>query len=82
MFLSNSVDMMKNLSLWACVRGDVSTPSFGSHLNPISTRGGGQIIYWCPQQVLKAKGAPDMAPTNINMGPDGDQLYLKKNEIW
>ena len=26
--------------LWACGRGDVSTPSFGSHLNPISTRGG------------------------------------------
>ena len=25
--------------LWACGRGDVSTPSFGSHLNPISTRG-------------------------------------------
>ena len=26
--------------LWACGRGDVSTPSFGSHPNPISTRGG------------------------------------------
>ena len=26
--------------LWACGRGDVSAPSFGSHLNPISTRGG------------------------------------------
>ena len=26
--------------LWACGRGDVSTPSFGSHLNPIPTRGG------------------------------------------
>ena len=25
--------------LWACGRGDVSTPSFGSHLNPILTRG-------------------------------------------
>ena len=25
--------------LWACGRGDVSTPSFGSHLNPIPTRG-------------------------------------------
>ena len=25
--------------LWACGCGDVSTPSFGSHLNPISTRG-------------------------------------------
>ena len=24
--------------LWACGRGDVSTPSFGSYLNPISTR--------------------------------------------
>ena len=24
--------------LWACGRGDVSTPSFGSHPNPISTR--------------------------------------------
>ena len=47
--------------LWACGRGDVSTPSFGSHPNPISTRGG-QImptLYWCPHQVLKATGAPD-----------------------
>ena len=26
--------------LWACGCGDVSTPSFGSHFNPISTRGG------------------------------------------
>ena len=25
--------------LWACGRGDMSTPSFDSHLNPISTRG-------------------------------------------
>ena len=25
--------------LWTCGRGDVSTPSFGSHLNTISTRG-------------------------------------------
>ena len=25
--------------LWACGCGDMSTPSFGSHLNPISTRG-------------------------------------------
>ena len=25
--------------LWACGRGDMSTPCFGSHLNPISTRG-------------------------------------------
>ena len=46
--------------VWACGRGDMSTPSFGSHLNPISTRGG-QIIptlFWCPHQVLKATGAP------------------------
>ena len=26
--------------LWACGRGDVSTPSFCNHLNPISTRWG------------------------------------------
>ena len=26
--------------LWVCRRGDVSTSSIGSHLNPISTRGG------------------------------------------
>ena len=26
--------------LWACGRGDVSTPSFGNHPNPISTMGG------------------------------------------
>ena len=25
--------------LWTCGRGDVSTPIFGSHINPISTRG-------------------------------------------
>ena len=49
--------------LWACGRGDMSTPSFGSHPNPISTRGG-QImptLYWCPHQVLKATGAPELA---------------------
>ena len=37
---------------------------FGSHLNPISTGGGGgQImptLYWCPHQVLKATGAPGL----------------------
>ena len=46
--------------LWACGHRDVSTPSFGCHLNPIPTRVG-QImptIYWCLQQVLKATGAP------------------------
>ena len=26
--------------LWACGRGDTSTPSFGIYLNPISTKGG------------------------------------------
>ena len=26
--------------LWACGRGDVSTPSFGSHLNRILSRAG------------------------------------------
>ena len=54
--------LLKQARLWACGRGDVSTPSFGSHPNPISTRGGGgQImptLYWCPHQVLKATGAP------------------------
>ena len=25
--------------LWACGQGDTSTPSFGTYLNPISTRG-------------------------------------------
>ena len=30
----------KQARLWACGRGDVSTPSFGSHLSPISTKGG------------------------------------------
>ena len=48
--------------LWAYGRGDVSTPSSGSHLNPIPTKGGGQImptIYWCPHQVWKATGAPE-----------------------
>ena len=45
--------------LWACGRGDVSTPSFGGHLNPISTRGADYAhpIYWCPHQLLKATGA-------------------------
>ena len=53
---------------WACGRGDVSTPSFGSHPNPISTRGGGQImltLHWCPHQVLKATGAPSYTLQNI-----------------
>ena len=47
--------------LWACGRGDVSTPSFGSQLNPISTRGGGRLCpsytgvhtkFWRPQARL------------------------------
>ena len=48
--------------LWACGRGDVSTPSFGSLLNPISTRGADYAhpIYWFPHQVLTATGAPVM----------------------
>jgi hypothetical protein len=46
--------------LWACGQGDMSTPSFGSHLNPILTREADYAhpIYWCPHQVLKATGAP------------------------
>ena len=52
-----SMLLITQARLWACGRGDVSTPSFGSHLNPISTRGGG-ADYWCPHQVLKATGAP------------------------
>ena len=46
--------------LWACGRGDMSTPSFGSRLNPISTSKGHimPVLYWCPHQVLKATGAP------------------------
>ena len=53
---------MLQARLWACGRGDMSTPSFGSHLNPISTRGADYAhpIYWCPHQVLKATGAPDL----------------------
>ena len=46
--------------LWACGRGDVSTPSFGSHLNPISTKGGRLCLpytgvhtkFWKPQARL------------------------------
>ena len=30
---------MVQAHLWACGHGDMSTPSFGSHLNPISTKG-------------------------------------------
>ena len=46
----SSVPMWKLLSilsqarLWARGCGDVSSPSFGSHPNPISTRGGGEIM--------------------------------------
>ena len=63
---------MPQARLWACGRGDVSTPSFASHLNPISTRGG-QImpsLYWCPHQVLKATGVLAMKSL----------LYV--NELW
>ena len=36
-----SIDIViSQARLWACGRGDMSTPSFGSHLNPILTRGG------------------------------------------
>ena len=54
-------------ALWACGRGDVSTPSFGSHLNPISTREADYAhpIYVCPHQVLKATGAPVLLFTPI-----------------
>jgi len=46
--------------LWLCGCGDVSTPSFGTHLT-LSQPGGGQImptLYWCPHQVLRVTGAP------------------------
>ena len=36
-------DFCKQARLWACGRGDVSTPIFGSHLNPM-----------CAHPVLKA----------------------------
>ena len=51
---------LRQARLWACGRGDMSTPSFGSHINPISTRGAdyAHSIYWCPHQILKATGAP------------------------
>ena len=48
---------------WASGRGDVSSPSFGSHSNPISTRGGGGRLcppytgvytkFWKPQACLQ-----------------------------
>ena len=49
--------------LWPCGRGDLSTPSFGSHLNPISTRGGRlcppytgvHTKFWKPQARLMCK---------------------------
>ena len=49
--------------LWACGRRDVSTPSFGSHLNPISTRVGRlckpytdvHTKFWKPQAHLTGK---------------------------
>ena len=37
---------LKHARLWACGRGDVSTPSFCSQLNPFPTGGGGRL---CPQ---------------------------------
>ena len=51
---------LRQARLWACGRGDMSTPSFGSNLNPISTKGADYAhpIFWCPHQVLKAIGAP------------------------
>ena len=68
--------------LWACGRGDVSTPSFDCHLNPIPT-GGGQImptIYCCPHQVLKATGAPvnESIGTALNAAPWLDWRKGKK----
>ena len=81
------VDFISNLKLqvrmWTCGRGDVSTPSFGSHLNPISTRG--QImptLYWCPHQVLKATGVPGEyynLPSDVMIGRRFWQHYLMPN---
>ena len=34
-------------NLWACDLGDVSTPSFGSHLQPIPTRGADYAHHIC-----------------------------------
>ena len=72
--------------LWACGQGDVSTPSFGSHPNPISTRGGGQImptLYWCPHQVLKATGAPDTSKVEITTGQNWESSLRKDfNPLW
>ena len=48
--------------LWACGRGDVSTPSFGSYLNPISTSR--QIMptlyYIVSMPSFKATGGPGL----------------------
>ena len=48
--VQNNMNLVRNLlilqaRLWACGRGEVSTPSFDSHPNPISTRGGDRL---CP----------------------------------
>ena len=44
---------IKQARLWACGRGDLSTPSFGSHLNPIPYRGGEDRS--CPPYTLMSK---------------------------
>ena len=48
--VQNNMNLVRNLlilqaRLWACGRGEVSTPSFGCQLNPISTRGGADYAH-------------------------------------
>ena len=64
--------------LWACGRGDMSTPSFGRHLNPISTRGGRVCPPYTGVQVLKATGTPDIIDIRKRNVVSTTVVFVKK----
>ena len=62
--------LLKFSYLWACGRGDVSTPSFVSHLDPISTKGGRlcpPYLYWCPHSTPSFKSHRRACCTDIDL---------------
>jgi hypothetical protein len=65
--------------MWACGRGDVSTPSFDSHVNPILT-GGADYAH----QVLKATGAPVLCKLQLSISANRSPCKeeTKRYTVW
>ena len=72
--------------LWTCGRGDVSTPSFGSHPNPISTRGAGYAHPILQYTGVNAKFEIHRRACNVdflaeNFASFGEPRFEQKNKL-